>query len=327
MLNFVTAAGHGATLRHLVKSLKTPARRWSYEQVIRRASLPRGTWIFTDHERLSGFELSVAGELAEELRRGGCRVLNHPAGVQTRIALLERMADAGINRFRAYRADEKARPTRYPVFLRREYDHLRDGRELIADAAELEATLAALREEGASLVGRLIVEYAGEEAAPGIWYRGSAYRAGDAIVAHHLALDDKWLVKDGYDAARLESYPDRDRFIALERAFVAENQYADVLRQAFDLAGLDYGRADFGFAEGQLQVWEINSNPTHGEQATVFGGAHPGRLPTVRMAEERLHTALGALDTAGEGSVPIGGEMLKAQREFFPLRFRAWRRP
>jgi len=327
MLNFVTAAGHGWTLRHMLRTLKVPTRRWSYEQVIRQSRLPHGTWVFTDHERLSGFELSVAGEVAEQLRRAGCRVLNHPARVLTRMALLEALADAGINRFRAYRADEAARPVRYPVFLRREYDHRQDGRVLLANEAELEAALAALRAEGVPLVGRLIIEFAGEETVPGIWYRGSAYRAGDAIIAHHMALDDQWLVKDGFDAARLEAYPQRDSFIEAERKFVADNQHAELLRRVFDMAGLDYGRVDFGFAGGQLQVWEINSNPTHGEQNSLFGTSHPGRVATLRVAEDRLHAALAALDTAGEGSVELTGEILREQRQFFPFRLPVWRRP
>lgn len=327
MLNFVTSAGHGRTLRHMLRVLKAPARRWSYEQLLRRSHLPRGTWVFADHERLSAFELSVAGELAEQLQRGGCRVLNHPARVRTRMGLLEALADAGINDFRAYRADEAARPKRYPVFIRREFDHKQEGRVLLADAAALEAALAAMLAAGTPLVGRLIIEYAGEETAPGIWYRGSAYRAGDAIIAHHMALDDQWLVKDGFDAARLDAYPQRDAFIAQERRFVADNEDADLLRQVFDLAGLEYGRVDFGFAGGKLQVWEINSNPTHGEQNSVFSSSHPAREATVRLAEERLHAALAGLDTPGQGSVALAGETLARQRQILPVRLPVWRRP
>lgn len=327
MINFVTAAGHGSTLKHLIPALGVPARRWSYERLVSRPRLPRGTWIFTDHERLSAFETNVAASAAEQLRRAGCRVLNHPAEVLSRMALLEALWKADINDFRAFRADEDPAPTRFPVFIRREFDHLGDARDLLRNRAELDAALATLRGEGVPLVGRLVIEYAGEEAAPGIWYRGSAYRAGDTIIAHHMALDRHWLVKDGFDTARLNGYEHRDEFIARERAFVLNNEHADLLRRVFDIAGIQYGRADFGFVGGKLQIYEINTNPNHGSAERVFGDIHPDRAATQRTSEDRLHEALRATASDEAGSVELTAPLLAVQRRLFPLRLAAWRRP
>lgn len=326
MINFVTAAGHGSTLRHLMPSLGVPARRWSYERLVRRSRLPRGTWIFTDHERLSPFEISVAAELAECLRRAGCRILNHPARVLTRFALLDALHAAGINDHRAFRADENPAPTRFPVFIRREFDHRGNDRVLLRDRSELDAALSGLRAAGVPLVGNLVVEYSGEEASPGIWYRGSAYRAGDDIIAHHMALDDKWLVKDGFDAGRLRSFDHREAFLARERAFVGDNEHAQLLRRVFDIAGLEYGRADFGFVDNRLQIYEINTNPNHASEEAVFGNIHPDREESQRSSERRLREAIANLDTAPDGSVTLTGPLLERQQQILPIRQPAMRR-
>ncbi len=53
------------------------------------------------------------------------------------------------------------------------------------------------------------------------------------------------MAKDVEDKARLTATPTTRDFIANERPFVEEDLYEDVLRRAFDAAGIDYGRADF----------------------------------------------------------------------------------
>jgi hypothetical protein len=327
VINFVYTAGIGAPLRNLLPTLSVPARKWTYEAIARRKNLPKGTWIFTDHERRSAFETAVAAAIAQQLREAGCLVLNHPAEVESRFVLLDRLWQHGINAFRAYRADEGPRPARFPVFIRREYDHRVDARSLIHDQSELDAELARLRAEGTPLLGRLVIEYASTEAAPSIWFRGSAYRVGDAIIAHHMALDDTWLVKNGFDAARLDAFAGRDQFLEQERAFVVDNQHAELFRRIFDIAGIQYGRADFGFENGTIQVYEINTNPTHGAPGAVFGNIHPGREATQRLSELRLRDALNALDTEAGGSVELTGPLMRSQRRLFPLLPIMLRRP
>jgi hypothetical protein len=327
LIHFVYTAGIGAPLENLLPTLKVPARTWTYERLARRRRLPKGTWIFTDHERRSAFETAIAGTIAQQLREAGCAVLNHPAEVESRFVLLDRLFRQGINGFRVYRADEAPRPGRFPVFIRRDYDHRIDARTLIHGQGELDAELARLRAEGVPLLGRLVIEYASTEASRGIWFRGSAYRAGDAIIAHHMALDDTWLVKSGFDAARLERFDGRDGFLERERAFVTGNEHAELFRRVFDIAGIQYGRADFGFEDGRIQVYEINTNPTHGAPRDVFADIHPGREPTQRFSEDRLRDALNALGTPATGTVKLTGWPLRQQRRLFPLMPRMLRRP
>lgn len=327
MINFVTTLGHGYTLRHLLPALEPPARKWSYELLVRQLRLPMGTWIFTDHERLSAFEMSVAASVAQQLRHAGCKVLNHPAEVKSRFAQLDALWREGINQFRAFRAEDFPSPSRFPVFIRHEYDHNVQGRVLIHSQAELDAVLADQRKSGVSTNGQLIIEFASDEASPGIWYRGSAYCVAGTIIAHHMALEDHWLVKNGFNAKRLSEFERHDEFIARERAMVFGNEHSEVLHRAFGIAGIEYGRADFGFLGDTIQIYEINTNPTHGSEADVFGSIHPGRESSQRFSEQQLRQALNAIHTEPSGSVLVTGAPLAYQRSGSPLLVPLMRRP
>lgn len=43
-----------------------------------------------------------------------------------------------------------------------------------------------------------------------------------------------------------------------------DNPFAGPLAKAFEIAGIEYGRADFGLVGGRPQVYEINTNPAVG---------------------------------------------------------------
>ena len=74
--------------------------------------------------------------------------------------------------------------------------------------------------------------------------------------------------------------------------------------RVFDLAGVSYGRADFGLVQGKVQVYEINTNP---EVALEDAHPSPVRLESYRIFKENYLAALSAIDTpASEEFVPIG---------------------
>jgi hypothetical protein len=83
--------------------------------------LPRGTYIFSDLERLSSAQVTLAGEVWNQLGAAGdgIRLLNHPVKAARRLTLLERLCEAGRNTFRAYRATDRKVDPRFPVFVRR----------------------------------------------------------------------------------------------------------------------------------------------------------------------------------------------------------------
>lgn len=315
MINFVTTRSHAYTLRHLVRQLGN-ARRWSYERLFRQKQLRAGTWIFTDHERLSGFEIELAAKVANRLEQGGAKVLNHPAHVRGRYELLKALHAAGINRFSAWRCECHPKPNSFPVFIRNEFDHLSSDLELIADQQALDARLARMRQDGIPLAGKLVIEYAGQEVAPGVWQRFATYRVGNQLIAHHNAVDFGWVAKDVKDKDRLLSHPMLPTFVENERRFVTGNLYEDVLRQAFDLAGIDYGRADFSLVDGRPQIFEINTNPAHGSHRVIYRETFPQRVATQRLAEERLYDVLRAADLPNGRSIVLDDPALQRQQKF-----------
>ncbi|SDA95599.1 hypothetical protein [Mesorhizobium qingshengii] len=315
MINFVTTRSHGYTVRHLVNQLGN-ARRWSYERLFRQKELRSGTWVFTDHERLSNFEIALAAKVANRLERGGARVLNHPAHVLSRHDLLKALNAAGINRFSAWRCESRPRPNSFPVFIRNEFDHLSADLELIADQPALDATLSRMRENGIPLAGKLVIEYAGQEVSPGVWQRFATYRVGHRLIAHHNVVDFRWAAKDVQDKQRLLAHPMFETFLENERRFVEGNMHEGVLRQAFDLAGIDYGRADFSLVDGRPQIFEINTNPAHGPHNTIYRETHPQRVETQRLAEDRLYAALRDANLPAGARIALDDPALCPQQAF-----------
>jgi hypothetical protein len=317
MINFVTTRSHRYTLRRLVADLgRSRCRQWTYETLFTRRSLPGGTWIFTDQERLSRFELSLAARIATLLEQGGATVLNHPARVRFRYDLLTALKQAGINRFSVWRCETMPKPDRFPVFIRSEFDHDSTALDLIPNQQELDAEIDRMQRSGVPLTGQLVIEYAGEEIAPGVWQRFATYRAGDAVIAHHNVVDFRWVAKDVEDKARLYGHPNYRDFVANERRFVEENLYADVLRRAFDLAGIDYGRADFSIVDGAPQIYEINTNPKHGSRRALERETHPDRLRTQLDADDRMRRSILATDTPDRGPVAMDDPALTRQQRF-----------
>lgn len=297
MIRFVTARGHGYTLKNVAATLgRTRCAVWHYDRLFRRRGLPDGTWVFTDHERLSPYELRLAAAVADRLVAGGAVVLNHPARVRCRAELLGALRRAGINDFSVWRAEDAPRPDAFPVFIRNDYDHDAPRPELVRSQAELDNRLAHLVSMGTPLRGLLVVQYRGEEIHPDMFRKLAAFRVGESIVAHHHVVDFGWVAKWTSDVDRLIRSEHFDRLIAEEHAFVRENGYEDILRKAFEIARIDYGRADFSIVGGRPQIYEINTNPDIPlEKRSIT----PERTETLRLADGRLVDALRQIDVAG----------------------------
>lgn len=100
-----------------------PVQALLYQDLFRRSELARGTYVFTDFDRLSESLRGQVEKIAGVLDSHGVRRLNRPAGWLSRRELLERLHAEGINPFRAFRLDDVPGDVRYPVFLRLENDH------------------------------------------------------------------------------------------------------------------------------------------------------------------------------------------------------------
>ncbi|MDD4882072.1 MAG: hypothetical protein PHR30_13990 [Gallionellaceae bacterium] len=294
------------THRTLVAFPGVPAIRiWSYDKLLRARSLPRATWIFTDMDRLSPWELELAAHVYRELRSHGQRVLNDPARVCHRHALLKRLKSAGINRFDVWRIDESESVDRWPVFLRTESAHRGPLTGLIEDAGQLRLEIEKAVNAGYPERDLMVVEYCAEPVHGNLFRKLATFRVGDRLVPTLAVHDNQWAAKYGQlGVAGTELYRE-------ELAGLAENRYADALNQAFEIGHVEYGRADFALVSGAPQIYEINTNPTIGR---VLEHPDPVRVESGRLWEGNFVAALVAIDTPSGAPTRIKDRILAKQR-------------
>jgi hypothetical protein len=228
-----------------------------YRDLFAERRVAAGAWICTDHDKLSPQDREAAARIWQQLESSGApvRLLNHPLRVKRRHALLEALHAAGINDFETWRVTDGRAPRRYPVFVRVEDDHQGPRTPLLHDAEMLRAEIERLEVSGLPREQLLIVELRAQPDSEGVYRKYGAFRVGDRIFPNHLLFGSEWMVKrrnHNLDAARL----------AEERRFLEQNPHEAELRRVFEIAGIDYGRADYGVVGGRLQIYEINTNPT-----------------------------------------------------------------
>jgi hypothetical protein len=260
----ITSAQHQYTHKTVQAEGGADLRVISYAQLKGATEIPPATFIFTDVDRLGSPDRLRASEIFRSLRDRGLRVLNDPARMTSRFGTLRALHRAGINQFDVYRVEDLDEPKRWPVFLRIEGTHVEPVSDLLNDRDELRAAIDYNLARGVPVSALLIIEYAAEPVRPGLFRKLSAFRVGDRLLGYTCVHDDQWIVKYGKPGiAPPELYEEEYRF-------VAECPFADTLNRAFDLAGIQYGRVDYGLVDGTPQIYEINSNPnvdlspTHG---------------------------------------------------------------
>lgn len=294
MIRFVTSRGHSYTLDALRRDPRAPRLEViSYDRLIKTRRAAGVTHVFVDQDRLASWDLELAAAAYGCLKRAGVAVLNDPARVRTRFSLLRALHEAGLNDFNAYRLDEGLWPERYPVFLRRSAGHGLPVTDLLNDRDALESAVDAALEGGVPASSLIVVEYAAEPAAPGIYRKLAMHRVGDRLVPELSVHDGQWLVKYGrHGFATPELYEEEARFLR-------KSPHADHLARAFEIAGIEWGRADFGLVQGRVQVWEINTNPQIGRVVE----AHPSatRIESGRLVSEQICAGLHAIDALAPG--------------------------
>jgi hypothetical protein len=250
----------------------------TYEELPGLRRLPLGTYVFTDIDWLSPPERELVTIAWDRLGETGAdiRLLNHPGRVKLRYDLLRAAYDAGLNRFRAFRASElafessarampragaaaaiSAEELRYPVFVRFENRHKGTLTPLLDSSRKLESGLASLLAGGLRSSDLLVVEFCDTRGDDGLYRKYSAFQVGDRVIARYLDCSRDWTVKwkaRVFDQERAEQ----------EVCYIEANPHEGWIRDIFRLARIDYGRIDYGVLAGQPQVWEINTNPTIG---------------------------------------------------------------
>jgi hypothetical protein len=260
----------GALAGRLLRTFRAPRR------------LPRGTYVFADVERLSPEETVKADVLWRALAQSGgaVRLLNHPARSMRRYELLRNLYEHGVNRFNVYRLTEARWPERYPVFLRQENDHLGPRSPILPSRDQLEETLRTLDQTGCR-EGMLITEFCDTADPQGIYRKYGAFIIGDRVFPKHLTFSRYW-ANQGPDLTE-------DDMLAEERQYVERNPHEAALRKICRLARIEYGKIDYGILDGQLQVWEIATNPTIDAPKAR---RHPARLGLLERFDEQVGEAL-----------------------------------
>jgi hypothetical protein len=269
-----------------------------YRDLFAERRVAAGAWIFTDHDRLTLRDREAAAQIWQQLESSGApvRLLNHPLRVKRRHALLEALHAAGINDFETWRVMEGRAPRRYPVFVRVENDHEGPRTPLLHDAERLRGEIERLEVSGLPREHLLIVELKAEPDSQGLYRKYGAFRVGERIFPNHLLFGSEWMVKRrGHD---------RDAaLLAEERRFLEANPHEAELRRIFELAGIDYGRADYGVVGGRVQIYEINTNPT------IMGAyvpQDPDGHARKQLFARNLIDALRALEPASAaGATPV----------------------
>src|SRR5262249_9912428 len=160
---------------------------------VSRSKPCRGTYIFSDIERLSPAEVTSASALAEALRQSGCRVLNYPQQVHKRFALLKTLHRAGINDFDVYKANEM--PKQFPVFIRVANDHDGSRSELLQTYDAVAEQLSALCLAGFEAEDLMLTEYMHTADSTGMYRKYSCFLIGESFIPRHLLFSHNWVTK------------------------------------------------------------------------------------------------------------------------------------
>jgi hypothetical protein len=291
VIYFLTTRDHTYTLDNARQAIGPTLTVRSYEWLFGQKRLPAGTWVFTDHDRLAGHELAWAAVAATALVAAGNRVLNRPADVLTRFELVAKLRADGLNDIGAWRANETPRPDRFPVLLKSDHDHLQSHAGLIADQTSLDAKLAELRQQGIPLRHLLVVSYANDPIRPGTWRKHSVFRAGARLLPYSPVIENNWAAKYGTAGHAT------DAELSAAVLEMNENPYAAMMKPVFDAAGIDFGRVDFGFADGKPAVYEINTNPYVPKHMT--GHRRQDYQTANNLVLDRIYASVLELETAG----------------------------
>jgi hypothetical protein len=168
---------------------------------------------------------------------------------------------------------------------------------LISDQATLDETADAAVAAGIPRQTLMAVEYAAEPVRPGLFRKLSVFRVGDRLVPHYSIHDQSWIVRYGRSGVTDQDLYDE------ELTIMQENRFAEPLKAVFDIAEIEYGRADFGVVDGKICVYGINMNPM-----VLATSVHPfpERVEAGKIWWEAFLAALRALDAqCGDTSAEI----------------------
>jgi hypothetical protein len=178
---------------------------------------------------------------------------------------------------------------------------------LLPTRAALEAELDERMAAGRSRDDTLIIEFCDTADDQGVYRKYSAFVVGSRIIPAHIACSKDWVTK----TIDLRDEP----FLDEERRFVHENPHEARLREIFALAGIDFGRIDYAVLDGDIQVWEINTDPW----LIAWVPNDLGRVAATEESARRFNAALVEIDS-------VRGASSTRNPLRWPLVRKRWRR-
>lgn len=272
----------------------------SYDWLLRQRTLPQGTYIFTDRERMDYWELGIYQCYYSHINQlgEGYRAINNPGTMLNRRALLRKLYSRGINPFNVYAVTERMFPQRYPVFIRNENDHKRPLTQLLQTKEELENALLELANQNVSEEGLLITEYCAQALEGNLFRKLSSYKVGDQVFFFRNVHEEGWLVKYGTNNIATQAMYEE------EQSMILQNAYHEEIATIFELAGIEYGRADFGIVDNRVVLYEINTNPDMPPPSNIHPNAT--RQENINLGWRKYCAALHQIDS------PMTGKKQKA---------------
>ena len=304
MIYFVTSAAQAFAMHEYVSgrgaSLGTRLRVIEYDRLAESTYVERGTYVLSALDQLSPGMLRLVQALVRQLEGSdGVRFLNHPVRTMRRFELLRTMTALGRNEFRAERVTRDYSALRFPLFLRSERDHGGPVSPLLHSSREADGAIVRALAQGFRLDDLLFIEFCDTADARGLVRKYGAFIVGDCVIPKSLSVSRDWMIK----RRGTEEAPE---FIEEDVAYIIGNPHRDELAEIFRLAGVGYGRIDYGVKDGSIQTWEINLAPTIG-QGFGKSSAHLPEALQRRRAAGREHFSL-AFQEAWErvDSIPDG---------------------
>jgi hypothetical protein len=290
MLVYLATQAHCHTMQEFLDSwgqaLKPVMQVVSYEYAHTVKYSEVLTVIFADYDRLPAAQRAGFGALCDTISARGIRVLNHPQHSARRSQLLSLLKRQGSNEFSAYPVAEAER-AKFPVFLRFTNDHNGPQSPLLHNAEELQQAIDIGVNKGVAREDMLVVEFLSTMGSDGMYYTYSAFCIeGEVVPRQCLASaalwdlrEPEWIVPEALDK---------------EKEYLESNPHQQMIRDAFKLAKIDYGRIDYSLLKNKPQVWEINPHPV------VLGGFDKyqrAQIPNQKWFADRIVPLFGKLAT------------------------------
>jgi hypothetical protein len=263
----------------------------TYEQLFRDLRIPMGHIVFSDLDMLTHYEREVVIAAADALTTAdtGVHILNDPRDILERYPLLRMLERERVNKYSVTRLDGGDRPSRYPVFIRCEDNHVGVDTDLLHNDEEFDSALEELREQGKVLKRRVAIEFCAQPSCEGRYQKFGVMNVGGTLIPQHILQSEHWLVK-----RRSQGKTQDD--IEEELAFIKENPHRESIDRIFKLACIDYGRIDYAIVDGKVQVYEINTNPNFPSLTPRPGDDNSAKVERRRIMRQHFIEAFNKLN-------------------------------